>query len=125
MVNPGLSITLKGSPKTTGRLYATVCRGRFPTRYLVPEAKALKEDYQWQAKKQYKGEPLKGELSVGIRIYSKTKRKCDWDNFHKLSMDALTGIVYEDDSQITEAYVVKDYDKENPRIEINIKQLLK
>jgi Holliday junction resolvase RusA-like endonuclease len=40
-------------------------------------------------------------------------------------MDALTGIVYEDDSQITEAYVVKDYDKENPRIEINIKQLLK
>jgi Holliday junction resolvase RusA-like endonuclease len=35
-------------------------------------------------------------------------------------MDALTGIVYKDDSQIEQGFVTKYYDKENPRIEIEI-----
>jgi len=39
-------------------------------------------------------------------------------------MDALTGIVWEDDSQIVEALVKKRYDKENPRIEIVINTLI-
>ena len=33
-------------------------------------------------------------------------------------MDALTGIVWEDDSQIVEAVVRKNHDKEQPRIVI-------
>jgi len=37
-----------------------------------------------------------------------------------LSMDALTGVVWEDDSQIQVAHVYKDFDKDNPRIEIEI-----
>lgn len=117
---PNRVIILKGSPKTTGRLYATVCRGRFPTRYLVPEAKALKEDYSKQVKTQWKEKPIEGDIVISIKLYFKTKRKCDWDNFHKLSMDALTGIVWNDDSQIQKATVEKFYDKENPRIEITI-----
>lgn len=35
-------------------------------------------------------------------------------------LDALTGIVWLDDSQIVEAHVFKGYDKANPRIEISI-----
>lgn len=37
-------------------------------------------------------------------------------------MDALTGIAFEDDSQIMEAHVRKDYDKARPRVEIAIEQ---
>lgn len=37
-------------------------------------------------------------------------------------MDAMTGIVYEDDSQIISALVEKFIDKDNPRIEIDILQ---
>lgn len=89
-------------------------------RILSPKARALKEDYGWQAKQQYKGIPIGNELELYIKIYFGTKRKYDWDNFHKLSMDALTGIVWEDDSQIRKATVEKLYDKENPRIEIEL-----
>lgn len=111
-------IILKGSPMTTNGLYATACRGRFPTRFMVGKAKALKEDYAWQARSQWKGGPIEDQLSVSILIFFGTKRKADWDNFHKLSMDALTGIVWEDDSQIMRAEVEKLYDKSDPRLEI-------
>ena len=85
------------------------------------KCKDLKEDYQWQAKEQWKGKPLKGDLEIQVDLYFGTKRKkIDWDNFHKLSMDALSGIVWEDDSQIIKATVTKNYDKENTRIEIHI-----
>ncbi len=99
-----------------------MCRGNFPTRYLCNKAKTLKEDYQWQILQQYKEKPLREELEVEIKTYHADKRKCDWDNFHKLSMDAMTGMVYEDDSQIKKATVEKFIDKENPRIEIKIKR---
>jgi Holliday junction resolvase RusA-like endonuclease len=42
------------------------------------------------------------------------------DNFNKLWQDALTGIVYEDDSQIAELHLYRDYDKARPRIEIEV-----
>jgi Holliday junction resolvase RusA-like endonuclease len=61
--------------------------------------------------------PLKGDINVSITLFC-TKRRSDWDNFHKLSCDALSGIVYEDDSQIKDAYVAVRYDKARPRIEI-------
>ena len=54
------------------------------------EAKELKDSYCLQAKMQYKGKPVNGLLSVYIRVYFGDKRVRDWDNYHKLSMDALT-----------------------------------
>lgn len=115
-----INITLKGEPRSTNNIYKTMCRGSFPSRYLSNEGRNLKEDYQWQIKQQYKDKPLKEELSIVIRTYHGTKRRSDWDNFHKLSMDSLTGLVYEDDSQIVRATVEKLYDKDNPRIEIEL-----
>jgi Holliday junction resolvase RusA-like endonuclease len=91
--------------------------------YLVNKGKELREDYQLQARQQWKGEPLKCPISVVIDTYHNNHRLNDWDNFHKLSMDALTGICYEDDSQIEQAIVTKHYDKEFPRIEIEIIQI--
>ncbi len=87
---------------------------------MTPKGKALKEAYGWEAKKQWKFAPIEADVNVKIEIFFGTKRKCDWDNFHKLSMDALTGIVWVDDSQIQGAMVKKNYDKDNPRIEIEI-----
>jgi Holliday junction resolvase RusA-like endonuclease len=67
---------------------------------MTPEGKALKEQYRWKAKSQWKGRPLEGDIEVSITLYFGTKRKADPDNFNKLSLDALTGIAYLDDSQI-------------------------
>ncbi len=113
-------IILLGKPMSTGGIYKTMCRGSWPTTYLTTKGKELKESYQWQAKSQWRQKPLECDISVVIDTYHDNHRKNDWDNFHKLSMDSLSGIAYLDDSQIQQAIVTKYYDKKNPRIEIEI-----
>lgn len=119
-----INIVLEGQPLSTGHLYKVACRGKFPTVYMTADGKKLKESYQWQAKSQYRRQkPLQRELEVWITLYFGTKRKSDWDNFHKISMDALSGIVWVDDVQIIESHVSKRYDKKNPRIEVEVREI--
>lgn len=87
---------------------------------MTNEGKDLKESYGWQAKSQWKQKILEGDVRLSIELYHGTKRKSDIDNFNKILLDSMTGIVYEDDSQIVEMNTKKFYDKENPRIEIII-----
>lgn len=117
------TVILEGRPKSTGTLYRYACRGKHPCMYMTSSGKALKEDYQWQAKSQWKRKIIENPLIISVRLYFEDNRKADWDNFHKVSMDALTGIVWNDDSQIMEATVSKYYDKARPRIEIDILEL--
>jgi hypothetical protein len=44
-------------------------------------------------------------VSVDLCFFFGTKRKTDLDNFNKLWQDALSVIVYEDDSQISELHL--------------------
>lgn len=96
---------------------------------MTAQGKAIRDDYAQQARTQWKKKPLSGQLQVSYKLYFSTKRVlrlfkgADWDNFHKLSQDALNGIVWIDDSQIFEANVTKAYDKDNPRIEIELNEL--
>ncbi len=84
------TIVLTGEPKSTQHFYGLACRGRYPQRYMTPAGKSLKEQYQWEARAQWKGKPLEGDIEVSISLYFGTKRKADLDNFNKLSLDALT-----------------------------------
>jgi Holliday junction resolvase RusA-like endonuclease len=85
---------------------------------MTAEGKALKELYQWEAQSQWKGKPLVGDIEISITLYFGTKRKADLDNFNKLSLDALTGIAYKDDSQIAKLTIERAYDKTRPRTEL-------
>lgn len=87
---------------------------------MTPAGKALKEQYQWEAKSQWKGPPLSGDIAVHVTFYFATKRKRDLDNQNKLILDSLTGIAYGDDSQIAELCLRRAYDKERPRIELKL-----
>ncbi len=109
-------ITLRGNPISTNMVYR---RNKF-VMYMSAVGRQRKIEYQWQAKTQYKGEILKGPVAIEINLFFKNNLRRDWDNWHKLTMDALTGIVWEDDSQITDVIVRKKIDKDNPRIEIII-----
>lgn len=113
-------IVLKGEPKSTSHIYKSTCRGKFPSVYMSADGKALKESYQWQAKSQFKKKPLKSTLEVWAEIYFGTKRKSDVDNFSKIFLDSLTGIVWVDDSQIESLHISKRYDKKEPRIEVEV-----
>ena len=84
------------------------------------EGNALKETYRWEAKSRRKGKPLEGDIEVSITLYFGTKLRADLDNFNKLSLDVLTGIAYEDDSQIAALHLVRGHDKERPRIELTV-----
>ncbi len=85
---------------------------------MTKDGKDLKESYQWQAKSQWKAKPLEGAVEVEIKLFFKNKRQHDIDNYGKLLLDSLTGIVYLDDSQVCKMTVVKGLDSKNPRIEI-------
>lgn len=80
--------------------------------------KDRKEQYQWEAKSQWKEEPTDGEVSLDIILFFDDQRRHDIDNYNKIVLDSLSGIVFEDDNQITDIFIQKDFDKENPRIEV-------
>ena len=83
----------------------------------------LKEQYRWEAKSQWKGKPLEGNIELSVTLYFGTKRRPDLDNFNKLSLDALTGIAYLDHSQIAKLTIEGAYDKARPRIEVKLASL--
>lgn len=118
-----MNITLLGEPLSTNSIYKSLCRGKFASIYMSNAGRALKESYQWQARSQVKIKPLEGCLHVDMEIYTKTKRKCDIDNFNKICFDSLTGVAWLDDSQITSLSIKKCYSKENPRITLFIHEL--
>ncbi len=122
-LDDSIKIILLGEPKSTSHVYMMTCRGKFASMYMSKKGKGLKEDYQWQTKSQYKGKPIEGKIGMVVSLYFGTKRRADIDNFNKLLYDALTGIVWLDDSQIHQVLTLKYYDKENPRIEVEVKEL--
>lgn len=88
---------------------------------MTKKGKDLKELYQSEAKNQYKGEIMSADCYMEMTLFFKDKRRHDIDNYNKLVLDALEGIVFQDDSQVKELTIRKDYSAENPRIEIEIK----
>ena len=114
-------IVLKGRPQSTNHLYKVTFKGSYPHMYMTADGKATKESYIWQTKVQWKKGVLKGDIKLDIKLYFQDKRRRDWDNYHKIAMDALEGIVFEDDRQIQDVHVRKYLDKDNPRIEIYVK----
>lgn len=117
-------LTLLGDPISNNALYKAMSRGKFTTVYMTKAGKDLKESYAKQAREQYNGEVLQGELYIEIDLYFGNKRRHDYDNYGKILNDSLTGIIWEDDSQIEHCgKIKKHYCKENPRIEIMCKPI--
>lgn len=87
-----------------------------------PEVRHNKEAMAWEARSQYRGEPLIGLLKVHIDIYLPTRRRFDVDNIKGL-LDALTGILWLDDGLIVDLRITRTLDRERPRIELECVQL--
>jgi Holliday junction resolvase RusA-like endonuclease len=117
-------IVLLGEPKSTNSIYKSACRGNFPSVYMSHEGRKLKDSYIEQASEQFKKEPYDCDVDVTVNLYHGTHRKSDIDNFNKILFDSLTGIVWVDDSQVVVLTIKKHYDKSNPRIEIQINELI-
>jgi Holliday junction resolvase RusA-like endonuclease len=54
-------------------------------------------------------DPIEGPVSMRVVFHLGTRRRVDLDNLNKGLSDALTGIVYQDDSQVVNLHLVKRY----------------
>jgi crossover junction endodeoxyribonuclease RusA len=63
-----------------------------------------------------------GSLSVSVDAY-RPRKSGDLDNTLKALLDSLTGIIWQDDSQIVELHARRFDDKKDPRVEITIEPL--
>ena len=113
-----MKIILKGNPKSNNHIY----RNHGHIRYMTQDGKALKESYQLQAKSQVERKwlPTPNDLGIQIDLFFGDQRKRDIDNYCKILLDSLSGLIWIDDNQITCMAITKQIDKVDPRIEITI-----
>jgi crossover junction endodeoxyribonuclease RusA len=88
--------------------------------YISKEGREIKKSYIEQATQQWKKLPLDGEVKIEVHLFFHNKLRRDIDNWHKPLLDSMTGIVWNDDSQITYMLVTKNMAKDSPRIEVVI-----
>jgi crossover junction endodeoxyribonuclease RusA len=50
---------------------------------------------------------IKGPVNMSVVFSFKDRRRRDVDNYAKATLDCLTGVLYDDDSQITELHLYK------------------
>lgn len=116
-----MKFTIPGKPISVNHAYGQNRNGR---RYLTNQGDTFKVLVGYTAQSAMKTvlTQFKYPIKVSLEYYYDDKRKRDIDNGIKLCLDAMTGIVYKDDSEIVCLEVWKDYADE-PRIEIEITQL--
>ena len=111
---PYLAFDVTGNPVSENHLYGTRGRIRFMTaagRKYQEAVRLMVEDCV-----ECKG----GVYMVEMTYHFGDKRRRDVTNYDKATSDALTGVVWEDDSQIAVAVLRKGYDKGNALTNIRI-----
>lgn len=123
-MNPRYCLTVPIPPSNNHRTRNAVARRRDGTAYTkqinTDEVNAYKLQVKTLANRIFK-KPLDGELEVWFGVY-RPRRSGDWDNYPKVLQDALNGIAWHDDSQITAAHVFLFVDKNNPKITLEVEQ---
>ena len=64
-----------------------------------------------------------GELGVMIKYYFPNKLRRDVTNYDKALLDAMTKVLYDDDSQIVKITLEKLIDRDHPRTEVVIQEI--
>lgn len=110
------SITILTKPIPVNSKYGVI-NGRM---LLTKKYRDTKTAMAWEIASQWRSEPLSTPVTLNILQYFGDKRKRDIDAYLKILLDSMEGIVFENDNQVNEMHVFKEYDKQNPRIEIII-----
>jgi len=106
----------------------TVSKGGRTWSFTPKKTKDYEDLISKVVKKEHKGKPLSGPISLTCFFNFKRPKKCkalmhtkrpDGDNCLKAIKDALNGIIWNDDSQVFHATYYKKYtDKESPYIDV-------
>lgn len=89
------------------------------------EAKTFKAECGWRAKEAGIRTPLGGPIDIRVRLVPKNLVCMDLDNCLKVTLDALKGIVFEDDSQVYRILAERgDPDPAGSRLEVEVLPLV-
>lgn len=78
-----------------------------------PEAATYKNAVQMLVRR----DVITGPVAVNVSVFRPAKRG-DLDNYLKVLLDALQGVLYQNDDQITEIHAFRYDDPDNPRVEL-------
>ena len=104
-------------PPSINHYYGYRAFGKAVSKYVSKKGKEFKALLNQMALATRQG-PLEGDLRMTMHLQFPTRRRCDIDNYCKSVLDALNGVYYEDDSQITELNITKSYKKNEPQTRI-------
>ena len=110
-------ITLYTKPVPVNQKYG-VQRGKMVLSKKYRDTKKALQQEMWVLNSPNK--PEEGDVAVNVIFYFGNQRANDIDNCLKILLDAAEGILFINDSQVTELHVFKEYDKKNPRVEISV-----
>jgi len=115
-----LNIEIPGEPVAKGRPRM----GKHGA-YTPAKTRQAEEAIGWAVKQRYPAlQPIAGEFVLEMEFYEGVRkgRPNDLDNFVKLALDALNGIVWMDDSQVTKITAELHRKAKNPRTIIKVTQ---
>jgi len=98
---------------------------RHRTRKGIPYTPARTRRWEAHVAGCYQGPKFDGPVRVEMAFYRETRRRCDLDNLSKSVWDALNGVAYDDDAQIIESCQYRALDRERPRVEVTITEIVK
>ena len=121
-----LAFTVSGKPVAKERPRTVAVRDRHgrhvETRTFIPRATTqYEEKVAWCAKASQGRTKLHPPFALEVRCFFPDRRRRDVDNVIKVCMDALNGVVWDDDSEVTRMTASKAIDRDNPRLEVEIK----
>lgn len=108
-----ITINLPGRPLSVNHIWRSTSRGGKPITYKTAEGKDATEAWKLIARTQFRSQNqgsiqcFEGDLEVTVKFYFDNKARRDIDNFLKVALDTLTGVVWLDDSQIWKLHVEK------------------
>ena len=114
-----ISFTVPGKPVPKSRPRVT----KTGHTYTPKRTKDYEDTIGYAFIEAYKGErPAfpNAEVALHVHVYEGGKRKADADNYLKIVGDALNGLGYTDDVQVTSAFVTVERESSEPRIEIRL-----
>lgn len=121
-IRENLKISLPLKAISLNQAYPT---GKNNRRFLSSEGKVFKEEIYYRTLNKCKWKLSKEDkFCVMIDFWFKDKRVRDVDNYFKMVLDSLTGIVWVDDSQILILNGAKHQDFLSNRIDIEIIRFL-
>jgi crossover junction endodeoxyribonuclease RusA len=109
-------------PPSVNSCYRSIPRGRICAVILSKDGRAYKDRIKRMLSDNSKLLTDK-RLMVSIRLFMPDRRKRDIDNYNKILLDSLTGIVWKDDSQIDILTISRDEIIKGGKAVINIREL--